>query len=360
MLDFAKNLKQFSPGWGDAGRILIENTETFCRPCSEMGIDFVVIQKKSLGGETLTRQECHAVLDCPSDLLEELSRCVYEVRRKYKGNKVSVQILTNAKSGNCSQNCAYCAQSAISRANIEKYPLIPFEILAEHSSIGEKNGIGRHCIGLSGMRFSDGQIDDFCAHIQRLGVKTPICCSIGFLTREQAQKIKDVGITRINHNLNTSRNFYPNICTTHTYDERRTNIKMLQSLGFEICTGGIVGMGETDDDVIDMLFDVREIGPESVPINFLVPIPGTPLAGVNMEKLTAEYCVKVLMLTRFLNPKADVRCAAGREIYIKNMHIPMFRAVNSIFAAGYLTTAGEGIANTIQLIRDCGFEYETA
>jgi biotin synthase len=320
-------------------------------------VNFAILRDKAFAGEPLSRSECHGVLECPPERLEELSQYVYEVRRRYKGNRVSVQILTNAKSGNCDQNCAYCAQSAVSRAKIDKYPLVPFEILGNNASIARAKKVNRHCIGLSGMRFRDDQIDAFCDHIRRLDSKTPICCSIGFVTRPQAIKLKEAGITRINHNLNIGRNFYPKICTTHTYDERLANIEMLRSLGFEICCGGIVGMGESDDDIIDMLLDVRRIAPECVPINFLIPIPGTPLEASDTKKLTPEYCLKVLMLARLLNPRTDVRCAAGRELYLKNHHASMFRAVNSIFAAGYLTASGDGIEETVGLIRKCGFEY---
>jgi biotin synthase len=320
-------------------------------------VNFAVFRDKALAGEPLNRAECHRVLECPSKQIEELSQYVHKVRNRYQGNGVSVQILTNARSGNCDQNCAYCAQSAVSKAEIDKYHLVPFEILESNAAVAHEKGANRHCIGLSGMRFTDGQIDAFCDHIRRLGSETPICCSIGFVTRSQAIKLKEAGITRINHNLNTGRNFYPKICTTHTYAERMANIRMLQSLGFEICCGGIVGLGESNDDIIDMLFDVRQIAPECIPINFLIPIPGTPLETADTRKLTPEYCLKILMLTRLLNPKTDVRCAAGRELYLKNHHAIMFRAVSSIFAAGYLTASGDGIEETIGLIQTYGFEY---
>ncbi|MDR1456841.1 MAG: biotin synthase BioB [Puniceicoccales bacterium] len=320
-------------------------------------MNFANLRDRAFANESLSRSECCAVLECPMERFEELSMHVYTVRQRYHGQKVSVQILTNAKSGNCDQNCAYCAQSAVSSAKIDRYSLAPFEVLANNAATAAGKGVNRHCVGLSGMRFGDDQIEAFCGHIRRLKMGTPICCSIGFVTKFQAIRLRESGITRINHNLNTGRNFYPKICTTHTYDERLANIAMLQSIGFEICCGGIVGMGESNDDVIDMLLEVRRIRPECVPINFLIPIQGTPLAAANLQKLTPEYCLRVLMLARLLNPRADVRCAAGRELYLKGHHALMFRAVNSIFAAGYLTASGEGIEDAIGMIRECGFEY---
>ncbi len=318
------------------------------------------IKNKSLNNEFLNRDECKYILNFPDKDFYELIDTVYEIRKKYKGNLVEVQILSNAKSGNCNQDCKYCAQSCVSKANIEKYNLIDFDKLLLNGNIGKNKQVARHCIGLSGIKFNDKQIDNFCEYIKKLKaeIKTDICCSIGFLTREQAIKLKEAGVNRINHNLNTGKNNYKNICSTHTYEERINNIKMFQEVGFEMCCGGIIGLSENEDDIIDMLLDIKKINPKSVPINFLIPIKGTPLEKQNLEKLTPEYCIKVLCLTRLLNPQADVRCAAGREIYIKDKQNVMFKVVNSIFASGYLTTNGQNIDDTIKLIKDSGFEYK--
>ena len=187
---------------------------------------------------------------------------------------------------------------------------------------------------------------------------THLCCSIGFLTEKQALMLKEAGLDRINHNLNSSRAYYHNICSTHTFEQRVANIKMLQGLGFEICSGGIIGMGESKEDVVDMLLELREIRPEALPINFLLPIPGTPLEHADMSALTTAYCMKVLCLARLLVPQSDIRCAAGREIYFKGEEKILLRVVDSIFASGYLTADGQGIKDTIQAIEDAGFTYE--
>ena len=170
--------------------------------------------------------------------------------------------------------------------------------------------------------------------------------------------LKDAGLDRINHNLNSSRSYYSNICTTHTFDQRVENIRMLQRLGFEICSGGIIGMGESKEDVVDMLLELREIQPEALPINFLLPIPGTPLEKADLSPLTTSYCMKVLCLARLLVPTADIRCAAGREVYFKGEEKNLLRVVDSIFASGYLTADGQGIEDTIKAITDAGFTYE--
>ncbi len=307
----------------------------------------------------LSKEDALSLLNLPDEELPELLEAVYSIRKKYKGNTVSIQLLTNARSGNCSQNCAYCAQSQESKAHIDKYRLVAYEkLLKDGYTVTDKN-LARHCIGLSGIRFQNSEINEFADEIRKLKKETqsPICCSIGFLTPEQAKILKEAGVERINHNLNTSSRFYPNICTTHTYEERISNIKMLQSMGFEICCGGIAGLGEEKQDIVDMLFDIQAIHPQAVPINFLIPIEGTALEKMDTSYLSAEYCLKVLCLARLLNPSSDIRCAAGREVYLKGKEKWMFYAVDSIFASGYLTADGQAIEDTIQLITDAGFEY---
>lgn len=309
--------------------------------------------------DQLTHAAALEILTLPNEKLPELLNTVYAIRKKYKGDVVNIQLLTNARSGNCTQNCAYCAQSNHSQADISKYDFIAYDKFAQDGYKVRDHKLARHCIGFSGICFSDQEIHEFAKNIATLKQEThsPICCSIGFLTPSQAQRLKAAGVDRINHNLNTSRNYYANICTTHTYQERIDNIKMLQSLGFEICCGGIIGLGEDYADVVDMLFEIQSIAPQAVPINFFIPIPGTALEQAKPVNLSPEYCLKVLALARLLNPKADIRCAAGREIYLKGREQEMFYAVDSIFASGYLTTDGQSIDDTIKIITDAGFKY---
>lgn len=307
----------------------------------------------------LTADEALTLLQLPDNEMHRLINAAYQLRTKYKGRRVSIQLLTNVRSGNCSQNCAYCAQSRDSQAPIDKYRWIDDDKLYRDNDIVDNNQLARHCIGLSGITFSDREIDELAEkirHMKRRG--THICCSIGFLTERQAHVLRDAGLDRINHNLNTGRRHYPNICSTHTYDQRVANIRMLQSIGFEICCGGIIGMGETPSDIVDMMFDLRAIQPESVPINFLLPIKGTRLGAQDTSNLTTNYCLKVLCLARLMIPQSDIRCAAGREVYFRGAEETLFRVVDSIFASGYLTTDGQGIRDTMQLIADAGFTGE--
>lgn len=307
----------------------------------------------------ISRAEAIELLNTPDEQLEQLIARAEQLRRTYKGNHVSIHILTNVRSGNCSQDCAYCAQSCRSQANIDKYKWVSDEKLYQDNDFVSDYHLSRHCIGLSGMKFTDQEIEDLAKRIRKMKENcTHLCCSIGFLTEQQAKTLKEAGLDRINHNLNSSRSYYSQICTTHTFEQRVENIRMLQRLGFEICSGGIIGMGESKEDVADMLLELREIQPQAIPINFLLPIPGTPLEHIDTSKLTPAYCMKVLCLARLLVPKADLRCAAGREVYFKGEEKTLLRVVDSIFASGYLTAGGQGITETIQAITDAGYTYD--
>ena len=274
----------------------------------------------------LSREDAIAILDTPDEKLDDLIARAEGLRRKYKGNRVSIHILTNARSGNCSQDCAYCAQSCRSKADIEKYKWVDEEKLYHDNDFVNEHHLSRHCIGLSGMKFTDAEIEELARRIRKMKEQgTHLCCSIGFLTEKQAKMLKDAGLDR---------------------------------LGFEICSGGIIGMGESKEDVVDMLLELREIQPEALPINFLLPIKGTPLGDADISGLTTEYCMKVLCLARLLVPQSDIRCAAGREVYFKGEEKKLLSVVDSIFASGYLTAGGQGIQDTIKTITDAGFTYE--
>ena len=307
----------------------------------------------------ITREEALDILNLPDEELDTLISYAEKLRRKYKGNKVGIHLLTNARSGNCSQDCAYCAQSCRSSADIDKYRWVSDEKLYKDNDFVNEHHFARHCIGLSGLKFNDSEIEELAGKIRRMKqTGTHLCCSIGFLTEKQAIMLKEAGLDRINHNLNSSRSFYKNICSTHTYDQRVDNIHMLQKLGFEICSGGIIGLGESKEDVVDMLFELKEINPEAVPINFLLPIKGTPLENKDTSGLTTQYGLKVLSLARLLIPRSDIRCAAGREVYFKGEEKRLLSIVNSIFASGYLTENGQGVKDTIKTIEDAGFTYD--
>lgn len=322
-----------------------------------MTITATTISNKISSGQSLTYLEALAVLENCHIQLDDLYEIAAALRHTYRGKKVSIQLITSARCGGCGQDCFYCAQSASSKADIPKYDFLSYDLLLARARLTSKYSLDRHCLGFSGLRFTDREIDKFCRVIEKLKNEspTPICCSIGLLTKEQAKKLKEAGVSRINHNLNTSASFYPQICSTHTFEERLANLRLIRSVGLEICCGGIVGMGEDPSDVAEMLLTLRSLEPASVPINFFVPIPGTPLADPAPAPLSPEYCLKVLALARLLLPKAEIRCAAGREKYLSEWTSYVLKAADSIFADGYLTVGGSGLENAISEIEKAGY-----
>lgn len=313
----------------------------------------------ALAGEKLTREQARAVLNAPEGDLLALIQAAYAVRRYYFGQVVHIQLLTNAKSGLCQEDCHYCSQSRISRARIQKYPLLSGERLLAEAQRAKQLKAKRYCMALSGGRPSDREIDRLCDIIKRIkeAVGIQVCCSLGFISLTQAKRLKAAGLDRVNHNLNASERFHPQICTTHTYQDRLATIARCRAAGLEVCSGGIVGQGETDEDIIDLLLAVREIGAESIPLNFLVPIQGTPFENRGQD-LNPRRCLKVLCLARFLNPDREIRVAGGREYHLRSLQPLSLYVANSIFVAGYLTTSGQPADEALQMIADMGFEVE--
>ena len=322
-------------------------------------VDYEELAELAMTERALTRAQCHDVLDCPDHDVLALLHAVYRVRRHFRGNRVHIQVLSNAKSGLCPEDCHYCSQSSVSTAEVERYPLKADQALLEEAQHARQAGAKRFCMAMSGRTVSDKDLDRLCDVIGGIKAESPIsvCCSIGFVTDAQARRLREAGLDRVNHNLNTSERFYPQICTTHSYRDRLANIERCKAAGLEVCSGGIVGQGETNDDIIDMLEALRQISPESLPLNFLIPIPGTPFENLQHE-LTPYRCLKVLALARLLHPRADIRAAGGREYHLRSLQPLALYAVNSIFVAGYLTTGGQSADEACRMITDLGFELE--
>ncbi len=313
----------------------------------------------SLAGEILTRQQCRSVLNSPERDLLALIDAAYAVRCHYFDNTVHIQLLTNAKSGLCQEDCHYCSQSRISKADVEKYPLMSKDKLLKEALKAKQLRAKRYCMALSGRGPSDREIDNLCRIISAIKkeVQISVCCSLGFLGEGQAERLKAAGLDRVNHNLNTSERYHPQICTTHSYRDRLDTIARCRAAGLEVCSGGIVGQGETEEDIIDLLLAVREVGAESIPLNFLVPIKGTPFED-RARDLTPRRCLKILCLARFLNPDREIRVAGGREYHLRGLQPLSLYIANSIFVSGYLTTPGQSAEEALQMITDLGFEIE--
>ena len=327
---------------------------------SAPALDFAGLAARSLAGQPLARDEARAILSLPDDDVPLLLRAAFQVRKAYFGTRVKVCILQNARSGLCPEDCHYCSQSSLSTAKIDKYPLMEQGQLVEGARRAAGAGATRYCMVTSGRGPADDEIEQFCAVTRAIKQALPsleICVCLGLLSEPQARRLKASGVGWVNHNLNTSERFYPEICGTHTYQDRVETVKNVRRAGLMTCSGGIVGMGETDEDIIDLAFAARELRMDSIPVNFLHPIPGTPLEGC--RTLTPMKCLKVLCLFRLLNPSSELRAAGGREVNLRSLQPLALYAANSIFVEGYLTTPGQQAEEARRMIEDLGFEVET-
>ncbi len=313
---------------------------------------------KALRDHLLTEEECLEILNCREEDILELLHSAFMVRKKYFGKKVYLHMLINARSGLCSEDCSYCSQSAVSDASIEKYPLVDEETIVKGARSAREAKAKRYCIVSSGRSPREKDLRIIRGAVRRIKQEPGIevCTSLGLLTEEIAMDLKKAGVDRYNHNLNASERFYPNICSTHTYEDRIQTLRHARSAGMELCCGALFGMGETHEDIIATVIALRDLGPDSIPINFLNPIPGTPLE--NENNLTPLKCLTILCLTRFLNPRTEIRAAGGREVNLRSIQPLALYPANSIFVSGYLTTTGQSPEDARQMIEDMGFEVE--
>lgn len=321
-------------------------------------VDYHELADKALRDEPLSRLECQSVLRTSDDDLLALLQAAFSVRSRYFGKTVRLQMLQNAKSGACQEDCHYCSQSAVSTAPIERYNLLPQKQMIEGARQAAASKAQRYCIVISGRSPLDREIDEIAGAVRAVKQEVPIqiCCSLGLMTEAQASRLKAAGVDRINHNLNTSEAYHASICTTHTFQDRLSTIRNARAAGLEICSGGIVGMGETDEDLIDLAMALRDVKPDSIPVNTLHPVAGTPLE--HCRQLTPQRCLKVLCLFRFLHPRTEIRIAGGREHNVRSLQPLALYPADSVFVNGYLTTPGQPAPEVWSMIEDLGFTIE--
>jgi biotin synthase len=320
--------------------------------------DFQSLTDKAFRNEALTRIECFDTLNTPDEHLLALLGAAFKVRDRYFGRKVRLQMLLNAKSGACQEDCHYCSQSSVSTAEIERYSLLSKEEMIAGARCAVAAKAQRYCVVISGRSPLDREISSIAEAVQAIKREIPIqvCCSLGLLNEQQARKLKAAGVDRINHNLNTGEPYHQVICTTHTFRDRLTTIQHARAAGLEICSGGIIGMGESDDDIVDLALALREVKPDSIPLNTLHPVPGTPFE--DYRHLTPQRCLKVLCLFRFLHPQTEIRMAGGREFNLRALQPLALYVADSLFVGGYLTTPGQPAPDAWKMIADLGFEIE--
>lgn len=306
-----------------------------------------------LQGRQISREEALRLYQQP---LEALCRKADEIRAHFCSNGFDICTIINGKSGRCSENCRFCAQSAHNHTGAEEYPLLPNEEILAQAKANDAQGVLRYSIVTSGKRLSDEEVERMCHAVRQIRKETNIavCISFGLLNEIQYRKLKEAGVTRVHNNLETSRRNFPNVCTTHTFDDKINAIRAAQAAGLSVCSGGIMGLGETVEDRIDMALTLRELGIRSVPVNMLNPIPGTPLE--HNEKLTAEDMCRIVAVYRFLLPDASIRLAGGRGLLEDKGKSCFQSGANAAISGDMLTTAGITVATDMELLQELGYE----
>jgi len=309
-----------------------------------------------LAGGALSREQALAILAAPDEDVLEILAAGFQLRQRYFGKTVQLYFLMNAKSGLCPEDCHYCSQSKISDAPVPKYNILKRDQLLDAAKTAAERGAKTYCLVISARGPNEREMNAVEQIVPEIKEKygLDICACLGLLDQKQADRLKACGVDRVNHNLNTSESHYGEICTTHTYADRLQTLRHVKQAGLEMCSGGIVGMGESHEDLVSMAMDLRELGVQSIPLNFLNAIEGTPLEG--QSELTPNFCLKALAMFRFVNPDRELRISGGREIHLRSLQPLGLYVANSLFVGDYLTTKGQAPQADYDMIRDAGFE----
>ncbi|MGQ4270963.1 biotin synthase BioB [Nocardiopsis changdeensis] len=316
---------------------------------------------KALCRELPSRDELRAVLGSSDDDLMDVVAAAFRVRLRYFGRRVKLNYLVNMKSGLCPEDCSYCSQRLGSRAEIVKYTWLKPEQTREAVAQGVRGGATRVCLVASGRGPTDRDVERLAPTVEDIKREHPgveVCACLGLLSQGQAERLREAGVDAYNHNLNTSEERYADICTTHGFADRVETVERAAHAGLSPCSGLIAGMREGDDDLVDALYALRELGPDSVPVNFLMPFEGTPLEGT--WELTPQRCLRILAAARFVFPDVEVRLAGGREIHLRTLQPLALHIVNSLFLGDYLTSEGQAGRADLEMIADAGFEVQGA
>jgi biotin synthase len=311
--------------------------------------------QRVLDGGRATPAEALAILQSSDDELLDVLAGAFAIRRAYFGREVRLHLIRNARSGLCGEDCGFCSQSARSEAPIAQYELNPLDEILAGAREAAQVGAMRYCIVTSGRHASDRDVDQLCEAVRAVKreVRIEVCTSLGLLDEDRARRLKQAGVDRYNHNLETAERFFPEVCSTHDFQARVETARRVKAAGMDLCCGGIIGMGETLADRVDLASTLAEVGVDSVPVNFFNPRPGTPFA--DRPQPSATECLRTLAMFRYVNPKAEVRAAGGREACLGPLQALALYPANSIFTNGYLTTAGQGNSADLAMIAAAGF-----
>lgn len=313
----------------------------------------VQTKERIINGDLITREEALKLYQEP---LEDLCQAADEIRRHFCGNRFDMCTIINGKSGRCSEDCKYCAQSSFYHSRVQEYPLLEAEDILRQAKVCGRQGVLRYSIVTSGKRLNSQEVEQMCRTIKKIREESGIsvCVSFGLLEEEQFRLLKEAGASRVHNNLETSRRNFPNVCTTHTFDDKIAAIRAAQNAGLSVCSGGIMGLGETPEDRIDMALALRELGIRSVPVNMLNPIPGTPYGRIPL--LTNEEMRRITAVFRFLLPDAAIRLAGGRGLLPDKGKACFQSGANAAISGDMLTTAGISVKTDMELLADLGYE----
>lgn len=284
-----------------------------------------------------------------------------EKRREFFGNRVTICSIINARCGGCPEDCSFCAQSKSSKAVIEKYPLVSEKEICSAASHASENKAANFGIVTSGRAVNASkELDSICSAVEKISHENKIspCASLGILNRESLQKLKEAGLSRYHHNLETAESFFGHICSTRSYEDQINTIKAAKEIGMSVCAGGLFGMGESEEQRIELLETIRALDVDSVPLNFLSPIPGTKLE--NMRDLTPRECLKIIAAARLMMPDKVIRVCGGREANLRDFQSWIFFAgANGLMVGGYLVTSGRDVETDLQMIKDAGLLWDS-
>ena len=290
--------------------------------------------------------------------LNELCAGANKIREELCGEKVNLCTIINGRSGRCSENCKFCAQSAHHNTEIKEYVFLDPDVILEDCKKNEANGVHRYSIVTAGRSLTGADFDKAIEAYKKMHeeCKINLCASHGFLTEEEFIRLKEAGVTMYHENIETSKENFHNICTTHSYEDKIKEIKLAQKVGLNVCSGGIIGMGETWEDRIDMAISLSELGIMSIPINVLMPIKGTPFG--NLERISDEDILRTIAIFRYLNPTAYIRMAAGRS-YFSDGGIQIFQSgANATITGDLLTTVGNNTEQDKIMLTKLGFDIQ--
>lgn len=316
--------------------------------------------KKALAGGGISFAEAKELLSVsPVDLID-LIAAANRVRQRFFGDTIDLCSIMNAKSGRCPEDCTFCAQSVHHEGNVQTYPMRPVADMVAAAKDAQRNGVHRFSIVTSGKRTGKKDFAHVLDAVRAIRKETRLhqCCSLGMLTAEEARALKEAGVERYHHNLETSESFFKNICTSHTFSDKVKTLKAVRKAGMEICSGGIIGLGETPEQWMEMVFFLRDFGVDSIPVNILNPRPGTPLGKASSPR--PLEALKLIAVMRLAAPRTPIRMAGGREVNLRDLQaVAIWAGASGLMVGGYLTTGGRSVEADYRMLKDLGLRRET-